>query len=319
MPTHGVARFTFADHGANDRQPRERTIDRVVAEKYAAQAMRVAVAKNREGDYEGARRVLVGTAKKIGSYADGDEVPSSGFHHARPQAGSSFCTFSGQVIAAVKAWRDHGARGAWFDLDGHHGNSIEDAREFAPELADAIPEGCNVNPSGRGRDYLERLAEGPEALGKRVVVGDIHYVAFAHGADSHIDDDFGYQCDTYEWLAASCLVYEAIRAWSQALGRSVPVVLTLFGGYRDDSLESELERAREVGFGAGPNSVAGEVVRFDPPVSISEGLVFLEKHCEHMNAGHLALDDRTVVWFSHGGDCRRYDAEPQAPPSRARA
>jgi len=45
--------------------------------------------------------------------------PSSGFHHARPQAGSSFCTFSGQVIAAVKAWRDHGARGAWIDLDGH--------------------------------------------------------------------------------------------------------------------------------------------------------------------------------------------------------
>jgi len=74
VPTHGIVRFTFADHGANDRQPRERTIDWVVAEKYAAQAMRVAVAKNREGDYEGARRALVGTAKKIGGYADGDEV-----------------------------------------------------------------------------------------------------------------------------------------------------------------------------------------------------------------------------------------------------
>jgi len=249
---------------------------------------------------------------------------------------------------------------------GTYGNSIEDAREFATELADAIPEGCNVNPSGRGRDYLESLAEGLEALGKRVLAGEIHYVAFAHGADSHIDDDLGYQCDTYEWLGASRLVYEAIRAWSQALGRPVPVVLALFGGYRDDSLESVLElhvadcasaiatlsgaelwhtprvvrkggkrswmaieasipaevrariqqrRAREVGFGAGPSSVAEGVVRFDPPAAISEGLVFLEKHCEHMNAGHLALDDRTVVWFSHGGDFKRYDAEPQAPPS----
>lgn len=66
-------------------------------------------------------------------------------------------------------------------------------------------------------------------------------MAVAHGADSHVDDDLGGQCDTWEWLAASRLVYERINAWSAALGRPMPVVLALFGGYRGDSPESVLE------------------------------------------------------------------------------
>jgi len=56
--------------------------------------------------------------------------PTSGFHHARPYCGSGFCTFSGQVIASLKLYRDRRAVGAYIDLDGHFGNSIEDAREF---------------------------------------------------------------------------------------------------------------------------------------------------------------------------------------------
>ena len=159
-------------------------------------------------------------------------TPTSGFHHARPNGGGGFCTFSGQVIAAVCAWREHGARGAWVDLDGHFGNSIEDSRAFAPELADAIPVGCNLNPDGEGADYLADLERRLARLGERVLAGEIHYVAVAHGADSHVDDDLGGQVTTAEWLTASELVYGAIGRWSAALGRPVPLVLALFGGYR---------------------------------------------------------------------------------------
>lgn len=167
--------------------------------------------------------------------------PTSGFHHARPAGGSGFCTFSGQVISAVIAWREHGARGAWIDLDAHFGNSIEDSRAAVPELAEAIPEGCNLNPAGHGAMYLADLERKLATLGARVLSGEIQYVAFAHGADSHRDDDLGGQCSTDEWLAASRLVYDAVLAWSRALGRPIPLVLALFGGYRRDAPDSVLE------------------------------------------------------------------------------
>ena len=77
--------------------------------------------------------------------------PTSGFHHARPTGGGGFCTFSGQVIAAIKLFREHRLVGAHIDLDGHFGNSIEDSREYVAELNQAIPPGCNINPNGATR------------------------------------------------------------------------------------------------------------------------------------------------------------------------
>ncbi len=166
--------------------------------------------------------------------------PSSGFHHATPWGGEGFCTFSGQVIAALAMWRYGGSRGAWIDLDGHFGNSIEDSRAFAPDLDDAIPPDCNINPSGSHGAYLASLGTRLARLGERVIHGEINYVCFAHGADSHEWDALGHQCSTDEWLAASDLVYSSIRSWSRRIGRQVPIVLALFGGYRDDHPESVL-------------------------------------------------------------------------------
>lgn len=65
--------------------------------------------------------------------------PSSGFHHARPNRGSAFCTLSGQVISSLKIWEEFKMAGCYLDLDGHFGNSIEDSRSFAPNLNHAIP------------------------------------------------------------------------------------------------------------------------------------------------------------------------------------
>jgi len=53
--------------------------------------------------------------------------PTSGFHHATPKQGALFCAFSGQVISAIKIFKEFGLKGSFIDLDGHFGNSIEDS------------------------------------------------------------------------------------------------------------------------------------------------------------------------------------------------
>ena len=81
-------------------------------------------------------------------------APISGMHHAQPNSGSGFCTFSGQVVSAIKIYLEYGLSGAYCDLDGHFGNSIEDTREFNPLLNKAIPIGCNINPSYQNANYV---------------------------------------------------------------------------------------------------------------------------------------------------------------------
>jgi acetoin utilization deacetylase AcuC-like enzyme len=64
------------------------------------------------------------------SYLDNESIhisPTSGFHHAGPESGSGFCTFSGQVIAAIKMYRKYGVRGAFIDLDGHYVYGIRES------------------------------------------------------------------------------------------------------------------------------------------------------------------------------------------------
>ena len=67
-------RWTWAGHGDNDSQPRDRVVDRAVAPLYAARARAEALERNRRGDYAGARRVLEATARRILSYAGNDEA-----------------------------------------------------------------------------------------------------------------------------------------------------------------------------------------------------------------------------------------------------
>jgi Ca-activated chloride channel family protein len=66
--------WTWADDRANDTQPRDADVDRAVARQYAARARQEAVADNRAGDFDRARRVLVGTARRIRGYAGRDPV-----------------------------------------------------------------------------------------------------------------------------------------------------------------------------------------------------------------------------------------------------
>jgi Ca-activated chloride channel family protein len=64
--------WTWADHAANDGQPRDVEVDRSVATQFAARARQDAVQRNRQGDFAGARHVLAATAKRIREYAGRD-------------------------------------------------------------------------------------------------------------------------------------------------------------------------------------------------------------------------------------------------------
>jgi len=64
--------WTFADHAANDRQVRNRVVDRAVARLYAAIAQRDAVEANRRGDYAAARSLLEKAAQRIEGYTGDD-------------------------------------------------------------------------------------------------------------------------------------------------------------------------------------------------------------------------------------------------------
>lgn len=166
--------------------------------------------------------------------------PTSGFHHARPSGGGGFCTFSGQVIASVKIFRELGLRGAYLDLDAHYGNSIEDSREYVPDLNLAVPRGFNMNPAGAHDNFMRSLRDLLKHLKPALLDNEIQYVVFCHGADSHHLDDLGCQCTTEEWLECSRLVYTMLAEVAEQMERPVPLSLSLFGGYRADDYDSVL-------------------------------------------------------------------------------
>ena len=171
-------------------------------------------------------------------------APVSGMHHAMPNNGSGFCTFSGQVVSAIKIYNEFGLSGAYLDLDGHYGNSIEDTRDFNPLLNKAIPKGCNINIEYgyENASYVQKLKEKLQILGELIKSDKIHYVVFAHGADSHIQDDLSSgTCGTEYWEMCSEVFAEWVNKISNEIGKPLPVILALFGGYRKDNYDVVLD------------------------------------------------------------------------------
>lgn len=168
-------------------------------------------------------------------------APVSGMHHAQPERGMGFCTFSGQVVSAIKIYEEFKKSGAYFDLDGHFGNSIEDTRNFNPLLDQAIPLGCNINPEKKNAYYVAEFEEGLSYIRTQILEEKIHYVVFAHGADSHFEDDYIGQCDTAHWVMCAEMFANWVKSISEELGKPLPVVLTLFGGYRKDNYNAVLD------------------------------------------------------------------------------
>ena len=166
--------------------------------------------------------------------------PTSGFHHAGPEHGSGFCTFSGQVIASLKIYQEFGISGAYLDLDGHFGNSIEDSYGFCKDLRHAVPIGYNINPSKRNSEYLRELKIALSKLERALISGKISYVVWCHGADSHDGDDLGGKCNTYNWTQCSDYFWNWVNQMDKILPKPLSVSCALFGGYRSDDYTSVL-------------------------------------------------------------------------------
>ncbi len=64
--------WSYADHAANDAQPRDREVDRVVARLFAERARQEAVRLNREGRFDDAGRVLEDVRRRVAAYAGSD-------------------------------------------------------------------------------------------------------------------------------------------------------------------------------------------------------------------------------------------------------
>lgn len=162
--------------------------------------------------------------------------PTSGFHHAMPHKGLGFCTFSGQVISAVKIWRDTGKVGAIIDNDGHYGNSIGDSIKYCPDIKDAIH--SNINPIGVNKQYVDDFKRKLYELEVPILYKSIDYLVWCHGADSHSEDDFvmDAKVDTEYWLECSDIFFEFVNKM-RGMGCNVPVVMSLFGGYREDNYD----------------------------------------------------------------------------------
>jgi len=70
-PSASVA-FTWASHEDNDRQPRDRAVDRRVARLYASRAERDALERNRARDFGAARAILQRCIEHVRGYAGDD-------------------------------------------------------------------------------------------------------------------------------------------------------------------------------------------------------------------------------------------------------
>jgi len=164
--------------------------------------------------------------------------PISGVHHAGPTSGSGFCTFSGQVIASTKIFRELGLSGSYIDLDAHFGNSIEDSRTFVKDLNKSVPKDFgNINPKILQSDnqyyYIEDLKVKLDILKEKILQNKIHYLVFCHGADSHIDDNLSGKLSTENWLKCAEIFSDFVNEINKEREKPIPVTLTLFGGYRN--------------------------------------------------------------------------------------
>ena len=72
MRAVSTVRWSYADHHRNDMQERDRTVDRIVAQLYAARARQEAVALNRQGQFAAATSALKRVADRIRGYAGDD-------------------------------------------------------------------------------------------------------------------------------------------------------------------------------------------------------------------------------------------------------
>lgn len=164
---------------------------------------------------------------------------TSGFHHATPYESKGFCTFSGQVIASTKIYKDLGLVGCYLDLDAHFGNSIEDSRVYTYNLNNAIPEWANFNPDGFYDDYINNFTSYLyNVLELKIINKECDYIVYCHGTDSIDGDDLkSSKVSLKEWYTCTLILKEWYNKLCKKINRNIPLSMSLFGGYRENDYD----------------------------------------------------------------------------------
>jgi acetoin utilization protein AcuC len=174
-------------------------------------------------------------------------------HHAQADYSSGFCIFNDFAIAADIASKDHGLNVAILDIDGHHGDGVENLTADNPRVitfsihqygifpgtGDESKMGCFYNyplEDGAGdKELLEGIDEFISTLGARERiwswVPDLLFLTC--GADGHREDPvtgLNYSVEGYE--AAASKVRERFN--------DIPILMGGAGGYLPDTRTPEI-------------------------------------------------------------------------------
>ncbi len=170
-------------------------------------------------------------------------APCSGFHHARWDGGSGFCTFNGLMVTAMAVHSEGSAgRVAILDCDQHYGDGTDHILERlgSPAWVRHFTAGESFHHPRQVPEFFARLREEIAAL------EGFDLVLYQAGADPHIDDPLGGWLTTEQLRERDAIVFEGVAA----LG--VPLVWNLAGGYQRDAsggitpvLEIHTNTARE--------------------------------------------------------------------------
>ncbi len=176
---------------------------------------------------------------------------AGGTHHAHADRAEGYCCFNDAVVA-IRALQNDGRvqRVAVIDLDVHQGNGTASITQSDPSIFTLSMHGATNFPFRKERssldveladgatddEYLERLDWALAEMASRFTPDFVMYLA---GADPYEDDRLGRLALTKAGLYARDL-----RVFSFAQRHSLPVAVTMAGGYaRDISDTVEIQLA----------------------------------------------------------------------------
>jgi acetoin utilization deacetylase AcuC-like enzyme len=152
-------------------------------------------------------------------------APVSGFHHARWDRASGFCTFNGLVVTACALRRDRRAeRIGILDCDMHVGDGTEQILKqlgLGPWITHYTA-GLHFDAPAEAPRFLEELPRIVESM------RGVDVVLYQAGADPHVADPLGGFLTTEELATRDRIVFTTLARLR------IPVAWNLAGGYQQE-------------------------------------------------------------------------------------
>ncbi len=151
-------------------------------------------------------------------------APASGFHHAHYSDGGSFCSFEGNLIAAMLGHKAGAKRVGIIDVDNHAGDGTEAiVRQLGLDYIKLWSFGfCDITTKSAA-SWLKSFP--------KTVLGfeGCDLLIVNAGVDPHVDDPLGGVLTTEQMRVRDQYIFESAKL----LG--IPVAVSTAGGYQRDS------------------------------------------------------------------------------------